>query len=334
MTSTLHDNYNSDRIVFPSFDELPPVPGQPQGSLWNFFDKDGKKDELGTLNILTPSVVRETSEEIQLGYHVQLDWPLDRLEFPGLGRQKTTHSVKDMRPEGFEGLDDEIFMNTQISSQWDSLKHWSIQKQGLFYNGLDMKEALESPRNGIHNICDRGGIVGRGILVDWLRWWEIHNSGKTPPSPIQSYAISVSEIEQVLKWQGTETKQGDIFIIRTGYVRWYEQADTATRRHGTQEQNCAIGVANTIETVHWLYDKHFSAVASDTLSFESWPYPEACCLHEWLLCQWGTPIGELWDLEQLSRKCASLGKWSFFLTSAPLHIKGGIGSPPGAIAIF
>lgn len=32
--------------IFPAFDDLPPVPGQPQGCLWGFFDKDGKKDEL------------------------------------------------------------------------------------------------------------------------------------------------------------------------------------------------------------------------------------------------------------------------------------------------
>jgi hypothetical protein len=75
------------------------------------------------LNILTPSVVREASEEIQLGLHVQLDWPLDSVQFPSLGRQNTSHKVKDMRSEGFVGLDDEISMNTQISSQWDSLKH-------------------------------------------------------------------------------------------------------------------------------------------------------------------------------------------------------------------
>lgn len=114
----------------------------------------------------------------------------------------------------------------------------------------------------------------------------------------------------------------------------FRQANAATRRQGTREQSSAIGVANTMETVRWLYDRHFAAVASDTLSFEVWPYPKGCCLHEWLLCQWGTPLGELWDLEKLSCICADLGKWSFFLTSAPLHIKGGIGSPPGAIAVF
>lgn len=32
---------------FPAFDDLPKVEGMPQGSIWGFFDKDGKKDEVG-----------------------------------------------------------------------------------------------------------------------------------------------------------------------------------------------------------------------------------------------------------------------------------------------
>lgn len=95
-----------------------------------------------------------------------------------------------------------------------------------------------------------------------------------------------------------------------------------------------IGVANNMETVRWLYSKHFSAVAGDTMGWEAWPYPEDCCLHEWLLCQWGTPIGELWNLEQLSVVCAELQRWSFFLTSAPIHVIGAVGSPPCVIAVF
>ena len=33
---------------FPAFDDLPKVEGMPQGNLWGFFDKDGKKDEVGS----------------------------------------------------------------------------------------------------------------------------------------------------------------------------------------------------------------------------------------------------------------------------------------------
>jgi hypothetical protein len=52
------------------------------------------------------------------------------------------------------------------------------------------------------------------------------------------------------------------------------------------------------------------------------------------LSGWGMPIGECWDLEQLSKVCLEKRKWSFFLTSQPLNIKNGIASPSNAMAIF
>lgn len=36
---------------FPAFDELPKVDGEPQGSIWGFFDKNGKKDEIGSMHL-------------------------------------------------------------------------------------------------------------------------------------------------------------------------------------------------------------------------------------------------------------------------------------------
>lgn len=46
------------------------------------------------------------------------------------------------------------------------------------------------------------------------------------------------------------------------------------------------------------------------------------------------PIGEFFNLEQLSKECAKQGRYSFFFTSMPLNILGGVGSPPSALAIF
>jgi len=57
-------------------------------------------------------------------------------------------------------------------------------------------------------------------------------------------------------------------------------------------------------------------------------------LHQYFLALFGMPIGELWDLKALSEKCAELGRYSFLLTSAPLNVYGGIGSPPNALAVF
>jgi hypothetical protein len=44
--------------------------------------------------------------------------------------------------------------------------------------------------------------------------------------------------------------------------------------------------------------------------------------------------GELFDLEELAQTCQDLGRWSFFVTSVPLNMPGGVSSPPNALAIF
>jgi hypothetical protein len=41
-----------------------------------------------------------------------------------------------------------------------------------------------------------------------------------------------------------------------------------------------------------------------------------------------TPMGELFDLEALATTCKELGRYSFFVTSSPLHIVNGVASPP------
>lgn len=119
---------------FPPFDQLPPVPNQPQGSLWGFFDKSDEKDEIGTLNLLTSDVVRQASSEIRTGQHIQLDWCLsENVEFPGFGRKKFEQKVLDAKKatQGAHiGFDDELRFNTQSGSQWDSLKHFAHQKSG------------------------------------------------------------------------------------------------------------------------------------------------------------------------------------------------------------
>ncbi|KAK7921306.1 hypothetical protein PG985_009328 [Apiospora marii] len=322
--------------VFPDFDDLPAVPGTPQGCLWGFYDKDGVKDEIGSVNLLTPDVVKEASREVQTGRHVQLDWPLESIKHPGFARVPLKHRLLDNYVSLKEyALDDELEFNTQGGSQWDSLKHYAYQKKQVYYNGLTFEEAKKSTTNGLHNFCDRGGIVGRGVLIDMVRYWT--KIGQDLPSPWSSYQITVKELEAALLDQGTTINQGDILLVRSGYVKRHNEPSTteAERQAGTQGAT-SIGVAPCEETVRWLYGHHPAAVGGDTIGFEALPRDpdNVWCLHEWLLVFWGTPIGELWDLERLGEICRDLHRWTFFLTSAPLNVRGGVGSPPGAIAVF
>jgi hypothetical protein len=57
-------------------------------------------------------------------------------------------------------------------------------------------------------------------------------------------------------------------------------------------------------------------------------------MHDTILSGFGLPIGELFDLEHLAEQCKKQNRWEFFVTSEPLNLSGGVGSPPNAVAIF
>lgn len=56
----------------PDFDDLPKVEGMPQGCAWGVFDRDGKKDTYGTLNFLSPEVVKAAASEVKDGVSISL----------------------------------------------------------------------------------------------------------------------------------------------------------------------------------------------------------------------------------------------------------------------
>lgn len=64
--------------------------------------------------------------------------------------------------------------------------------------------------------AENGGIVGRGVLLDYAHWAEIQ--GKVL-SPLTTTKIPVSEIKAVAKAQGVTFCPGDILFVRTGYLR-------------------------------------------------------------------------------------------------------------------
>ena len=108
------------------------------GCAWGVFDKEGKKDVLGTLNLLTPDVLKEAYKELKDGVSVSLNWPIGAIKTPGFGRKGLVHKVISFRdtPEAAHGYDDEVEFNTQCSSQWDSLCHFHHQPSATGYNGV------------------------------------------------------------------------------------------------------------------------------------------------------------------------------------------------------
>lgn len=145
-------------------------------------------------------------------------------------------------------------------------------------------------------------------------------------SALESQPITLDHIKGVIHDYKLSFRKGDILFIRSGFTAAYNRLNDEQQRELSQRPTPDfIGVEATEGMVRWLWDFQFAAVAGDAPSFERAPIrgnhadPEFN-LHEWLLAGWGTPIGEMFDLEQLSQHCKETGRYSFFLSSMPLKV--------------
>jgi hypothetical protein len=86
----------------------------------------------------------------------------------------------------------------------------------------------------------------------------------------------------------------------------------------------------------YLWNLHIAALATDAIAVEAWPpvvTADRGFLHINLITYFGMNLGEMWDVDALAADCAADGVYEFMLTSAPLNIRGGVGSPPNALAL-
>jgi kynurenine formamidase len=282
-------------------------------------------------------MIANESKLVKEGISISLNWSLEKPAKPVFRRARLGHEIVDNSTKGSPGsFDDNVTFNTQSSSQWDGLRHVVNRDVGLFYNGFNPAdlEGHDATFLSISNWHSKGGIVGRGVLIDYVAYAERHN---IQYSATESHAITHLELEDAAREQHVDFRKGDILLVRSGLVKWYEEcSDVATRDKFFEDPSKAsVGVLPSEDAIAWVWDHHFSAVAGDALAWERVPYPrDSPSFHQYLISMWGTPIGELWDLEKLAQTCKTLGRYSFLLVSVPLNIPGGVASPPNAVAIF
>jgi kynurenine formamidase len=319
----------SPPIKLPSYDELPVRAGAPAGAAWGVFGDD---DEVGTINLLTPERVVAATSSIRTGKVFALNLPINIPDPPLFTRGKHTHTVK-IFPNAEFVLDD--FLDNfypQASSQWDALAHVKHPIHGA-YNGIpdNQMTGRGGMRLGIDNLARRG-IAGRGVLADVARYHE--RVGKSIDFTTAK-SIPLEDVQAALEDEGVELRAGDILLVRIGWTKFYLSASDEIKAELAKE-TVVPGIEGSERTARWLWNNHLAAVASDSPALEALPKPageEAEFLHFHMLAFFGMPIGEMWNLEGLADDCAADGDYDFFLTSAPLNIPGGVGSPPNALAI-
>ena len=151
----------------PQYHELPLFEGKDERYAWDVW---GPGDNLGTVNLLTPEVIREAAQLVKRGASFGLDLPLDlprREPVPegGTGRGPYVHKPTRHRGGGDDSLDN---FYLQGSSQWDGLRHIRFREHG-YYQGIQDEDLDATERIGMNYWGERG-ISGRGVLIDLPRY--------------------------------------------------------------------------------------------------------------------------------------------------------------------
>ena len=286
----------------------------------------GADDQAGTVNYITPAKTAAAASLIGSGRIYALSIPLDN-SGPAVGsprRFNPRHYMmilphEEVR-EGEVGIADDVLMlPLQCSTQWDSLAHVSFK--GMIYGGRPISHVTSAGAavNDVRNFSDR--LATRGVLADIAQSRGVASLGP-------GEAIEADEVDSVLASTGTTVGEGDVLLVRTGYL-------DHCRANGWQGYSGdAPGLGMSM--LEWLHDRRVAASATDTYAVEVKPYGvtgSASPFHCVALVYIGLLLGEIFDLDELAAACATDGRYEFFFVGAGLPVTGAVGTPVNPYAI-
>jgi kynurenine formamidase len=293
----------------------------------------GDDDEIGSLNEMSDASRLAAVKLITQGKTYDLGVTYDRTSFKWPGHSpgeiisfRTPEGVKrqadlpfvvnDAQKTGWHSC--ALFINDNVATQIDGLGHATKGDDDHWYNGFRERDwgGNWGPRK-----CDAATIppiVARGVLIDVAGF-------KNVDALPSNYPIGVDDLRGALQRQKTELKPGDVVLIRTGTLRYWNETGAD---HAKLAQHDSSGI--TLEAAKWLVEQHGAMlIASDTSGLEYSPKPSDVPehrkkygsfmpVHTYLLIEQGVHIGEFHNLEDLAKE--EVYEFCYFCTTA--KIKG------------
>ena len=275
----------------------------------------GADDQLGSLNLITPQIVQQAAKLVRTGKVYSLSMPLEA-NGPQWPARHKTWKVTTHRGVGKTGpgaADDVVTMHSHSGTHIDALCHYFYDDH--IYNGYRASEQITS-QGVTHNAIDNApAIVGRGVLMDIAEWKGVEHLQL-------GEAVTADDLDQCAASQGITIQSGDILLVRTGWIRLFEQ-DRALYDSGEP------GIDSS--TLPWLKAHDIVAVGADNAAVEVFAlYPPAKLpVHEGAIRDLGIYLMENFNLEALSADRV----YECLIVIAPLRLTGGAGSPINPIAI-
>jgi kynurenine formamidase len=318
-----------------SYDDLRARTDAPPGSTWGLFDyarERGMADLAGADEVLAAAGCIRTGECLSLDYALDaFDPPMSRAR--GLPRHTITAKHEQARDDQL----DSFFL--QATSQIDGLRHRRAQDHG-FYDGHPDEAVVEgSPTLGIQRWAQTP-IAGRGVLLD------IEGCRADAGRPLDhgvGEVLETSDLDHCVQAQGVTLRPGDIALVHTGWAHWYLQLPDE-ERIALRDRRLATGFAQRLDLPRWLWEHRVAAFATDTFAVERLPVipdsdfadtaiDDSGMMHQELIAKLGIPLGELWNLHDLTTAASADRRWESFVVAKPLHLTGGVGSPANATAV-
>ena len=309
----------------------------------------GADDELGTLNHITPEVLRYAATLARFGKTISCGVPINAhgpqgahglrrnpihimtldggdadaiLDMPALSGGPIGALIKQLYESGpGRFTDDYIIMPLQAGTQWDALSHFYYEDQ--LYNGYPARSvsSFGAAKASIAPLAKRGHVVGRGVLLDVARHRGV-------PHLQANEVITPAELDEVVAKHNLEIRPGDIILIRTG---WY--LEFLAKGDGEAWAWSSPGLS--WRCAEWFHKYDTAAVAADNPAVEVMR-PESgvwSLFHMLTLRDMGMLLGEIWDLEVLSADCAADNVYEFLLVATALNVSGAVGTPINPVAI-
>ena len=314
----------------PLFADLPRPTGETLPLAWGL-----EKDGVGMLASIRPQTAVAAAALVKTGRRINLDLPLHLpLEvLPAHAhriREAPRHELDVSTYQGLPIRDDRVTFHPQASSQWDSLAHVGDPTHG-FYDGASSDDIhlQAGSRNGVDRYA-AFGIFTRGIYVDLPEFFARANRSWSAGG---SQACHAADLRRALAQGGLTPQPGDVLCVRTGWLEAFRSADAAGKAELFLKRDYS-GLAGDAAMWELLWDAGFSAVVSDSVTVEVWPLALGKPSLHLAIARLGLVLGEMFDLDALRAAVREEGRNAFLFVSKPLNLRGGIGSPPNAMAVF
>lgn len=204
----------------------------------------------------------------------------------------------------------------------------------------DQLEPVETTRglsrSGIENVGDRG-VAGRGVLLDVGR--ALGDSDENYRLPL-GYEVTYEDLMKTADQQGTEIRDRDILLVRTGAIERTRDPDAEWAPLNEP------GIVYSDDLYDFVYERDIPYIGADNLAVEKVvqvidvdedpetdPKAIVIPLHGAFLRDLGVQLNEILDLRELSRACAADGIYEFLFTAAPLNVERATGSPANPLVL-